>query len=114
MEKFDFVYTLITADKVSEIGEQTYSWWHVTMAVVPCFVGQTSSLYHSNTFTRRLLVIVVGVTIMLSNNYYQAFIINGMIVQNLPVPYTVEQLANKLYANEIRAVFPTSTYLNNM
>jgi Sec-independent protein secretion pathway component TatC len=78
---------------------------------MPCFNSQAPPLdHHSNTVTRRLLVIVVGVTVLLSINYYQAFILNSMMVQDLSTPYTVDELAEKLYANEVHALFwePTS------
>jgi hypothetical protein len=98
------VYTFESAGKLNEIGQVPLSWWHVSMAVVPCFSCQVSPLDHSYTFTRRLLAIVVGVTVLLSTNYYQAYILNGMMVQDVPAPYTVQELADKLYSNELRAV----------
>jgi hypothetical protein len=51
-----------------------------------------------------VLVIVVGVTVTLSTNYYGAFILNGMIVQDVSAPYTIDGLADKLYANEMQAM----------
>jgi hypothetical protein len=81
---------------------------------VPCFNSQAPPLNNSNTFTRRLLVIVVGVTVLLSTNYYQALILNGMMVQNVPTPYTVEELAEKLYTNQMHPMFWSLGYLNCM
>jgi hypothetical protein len=71
-------------------------------------------LDHSNTITRRVLVIVADVTVLLSITYYQAFILNGMLVQDISIPYTVDELAEKLHANEKHAMFwePTSDNKN--
>jgi hypothetical protein len=52
-----------------------------------------------------VLVIVVGVTVLLSTTYYGAFILNGLIVKDLPALYTVDGLIDKLYANELQAMF---------
>jgi hypothetical protein len=98
------------AGKILGIQEETSSWWDVGLAVVPCFSGHAPLLEHSNTFTRRLLVIVVSVTVMITTNYYEAFILNGMMVQDVSVAYTVDELAEKLYTNELRAMFPAMKF----
>jgi hypothetical protein len=108
--KFDLlVYTFELADKIRQSDEQATSWWNISMAVVPCFNSQALPLHHSHTFTRRLLVIIVGAMVLLTTNYYQAFILNGMMIKNVPSPYTIDELAKKLYANEMTAVFSTRT-----
>jgi hypothetical protein len=86
-------------------GTETSSWWNVGLAVTPCFNSQAPPLDHSHTFTRRMLVIVVGVTVLLSTNYYAAFILNGFIVQDKSAAYPVDELADKLYFGEMKAMF---------
>jgi hypothetical protein len=109
---FDHILcTLNKAGKILPVEDEPFSWWDVSLAVVPCFNSQAPPLdHHSNTFTRRILVIVVGVTVLLTTNYYQAFILNGMMVQDVSVAYTVDELAEKLYTNELRAMFPAMKF----
>lgn len=81
------------------------SWWDIFIMVVPCF-NQQAEILNYQTATRRVIILNIGLIVMLATNFYQTFLLNAFMVQDVGSgTLSSDELAQRIGRNELQVVF---------
>ncbi len=83
------------------------SWWRAAVAAIPCFNNQAPDQLNVDTLTRRIVVMVIGGTAVLTTTVYQTLLLSSLLVQNTPgTPLSPHSLVQQIANNQLKIMFP--------
>jgi hypothetical protein len=109
MFEYSLVTGLLTSFSVEYLQPSSSSLgvWNVIVLVVP-FMNNQSSALNSETVSRRILNMIVGMFVLVSVAFYQSPLSSSLITKPPPRRLTLEEIAIKIELHELNPMFDVS------
>lgn len=68
-------------DNVRQLNDGAFSWFNVSMALLPYANGHTPELKHLNSTARSVAIITSSIFVLLSTTFYQTLLLSRLMCQ---------------------------------
>jgi drug/metabolite transporter (DMT)-like permease len=98
-----FIAMYVWVDRLLDPAAHT-DWWTVFVAAMPCFNCQ-ATLEARKIVTRRVIFVFIGIYVLLTNSFYQTYLLRSLILSKRVTPMTMKQIIAGVERHEYTIMF---------